>query len=115
MFSQTRPFFLPNGRFPPRIEQMSQDDLSAKLRRLGVVKGARELKPAPPKLTPELLPQRPFSPPVSLPQPEPDDWRTADDVVSLEQMLPGSKLVETAASWWKRLTGLVWCWIMFTR
>ena len=74
---------------------MSQDDLSAKLRRLGVVKGARELKPAPPKPTPELLPQRPFSPPVSLPQPEPDDWRTADDVVSLEQMLPGSKLVET--------------------
>lgn len=75
---------------------MSQDELSAKLRRLGVVKGTRELKPAPPKPVSAPPQQRPFSPSVPTPQLDPDDWRTADDVVPLEHLLPGSKLVETA-------------------
>ena len=64
-----------------------QDELQAKLRRLGVVKGTRQLKPAPP-VDPALL--RPFTPPT--PKPEPHD----DDIQPLETLLPGGQLVATA-------------------
>jgi uncharacterized protein YprB with RNaseH-like and TPR domain len=68
-------------------------DLQAKLRRLGVVKGARdlkparELKPAPPVDEPLLRPFSPHQPLHSL-----DD----DDIQPLEKLLPGGQLVETA-------------------
>ncbi len=67
-------------------------DLQAKLRRLGVVKGARQLKssralkPAPP-VDESLL--RPF--PTPQPLPNPDD----DDIQPLEKLLPGGQLVST--------------------
>jgi uncharacterized protein YprB with RNaseH-like and TPR domain len=68
-------------------------DLQAKLRRLGVVKGARdlkparELKPAPPVEEPLLRPFAPHQPLHSL-----DD----DEIQPLEKLLPGGQLVETA-------------------
>ena len=68
------------------------NDLQAKLRRLGVVKGARQiksarkLKPAPP-VDEDLL--RPFTP---QPQPINDD----NDIQPLETLLPGGQLVSTA-------------------
>ncbi len=68
-------------------------DLQAKLRRLGVVKGARdlkparELKPAPPVEEPLLRPFSPHQPLHSL-----DD----DEIQPLEKLLPGGQLVETA-------------------
>lgn len=71
-----------------------KDELQAKLRRLGVVKGARdlkpsrELKPAPP-VDEELV--RPFA--SRPPQHAPDDDNT---IQPLEMLLPGGQLVETA-------------------
>lgn len=69
-----------------------QDNLQAKLRRLGVVKGARDLKPAralkpAPPVDEELL--RPFTPP-------PTSYSDDDDIQPLEKLLPGGQLVETA-------------------
>ena len=69
-----------------------KDDLQAKLRRLGVVKGARdlkpsrELKPAPP-VDESLL--RPFFPQQS-------NFADDEDIQPLEKLLPGGQLVETA-------------------
>ncbi|VAW42591.1 hypothetical protein MNBD_CHLOROFLEXI01-3086 [hydrothermal vent metagenome] len=70
-----------------------QNDLQAKLRRLGVVKGAkrlrqpRKLKPAPPVAVDEL---RPFSTPS-----QPSNTFN-DDIQPLEKLLPGGQLVSTA-------------------
>jgi uncharacterized protein YprB with RNaseH-like and TPR domain len=68
------------------------DDLQAKLRRLGVVKGARQLKPSralkpAPPVDEALL--RPFTPP-SISQ------NDEDDIQPLETLLPGGELVSTA-------------------
>ena len=68
------------------------NDLQAKLRRLGVVKGAgrlkspRKLKPAPPVGDDQL---RPFNP---TPIPQKND----DDIQPLETLLPGGQLMATA-------------------
>lgn len=79
---------------------MSGQDWQAKLRRLGVTKGTRDLKPAPP-LKPE---KRPFTPPPEKPlsritsRPSYEFANDDDDdgVQPLETLLPGGKLVETA-------------------
>ncbi|MCP4426870.1 MAG: hypothetical protein GY803_20470, partial [Chloroflexi bacterium] len=63
---------------------MANDDkLQAKLRRLGVVKGARHLKPAPPDQTP-----------LSAARPSP---ATTTDTESLDTLLPGGRWQETSA------------------
>lgn len=70
-----------------------ENDLQAKLRRLGVVKGARQLrqprklKPAPP-VDKESL--RPFPPPSQSASP------LFDDAQPLEMLLPGGQLIATA-------------------
>ncbi|MEM7119409.1 MAG: ribonuclease H-like domain-containing protein [Chloroflexota bacterium] len=76
--------------------------MSARLKRLGVVKGARKLKPAPP-LKPD---KRPFSPSpdksfsriASRPEQTFDDINDDEEgnIQPLETLLPGGKLVETA-------------------
>jgi uncharacterized protein YprB with RNaseH-like and TPR domain len=68
------------------IEHMNQE-LQDRLRRLGVVKGTRDLKPGP-------LPPKEVTPPVFR-EPEPA-YETADDEFpALETLLPGGRLVET--------------------
>ena len=70
-----------------------KEDLQKKLRRLGVVRGAgqlkpaRKLKPAPP-VDEELL--RPFTPPTS------PNLSEDDDIQPLETLLPGGDIVATA-------------------
>ena len=69
-------------------------DWQKKLQRLGVVKGARHLKPAPP----------PTSPPISrTPRPEPLSTHLSplsneydDDIQPLDKLLPGGTLQQTA-------------------
>lgn len=64
----------------------NEQELSAKLKRLGVVKGARNLKPAPP-------PDKSLLQPI---QPSPATRQETDDVLSLAVLLPGSYTLETA-------------------
>lgn len=64
----------------------NEQELSSKLKRLGVVKGTRHLKPAPPPNPAHLQPPRPSAYPHA----------TDDDNLSLDVLLPGSSLVETA-------------------
>lgn len=70
-----------------------KDDLQAKLRRLGVTKGARQLKPARPlKPAPPIedAPLRPFPTSPNTPPLDPDD------IQPLETLLPGGQIVATA-------------------
>ncbi len=64
-------------------------DLQDRLRRLGVVKGPRNLKPAPP-------PRKPETPVYRETEPE-SEYETAADgeIPALETLLPGGRLVET--------------------
>lgn len=68
------------------------DDLSRKLRRLGVSKGARRLKPAPPVKPEKAEPNGP--------QEEEDGFHAADDpttTLTFEEIFPGGQSLETAA------------------
>ena len=68
-----------------------REDVQARLRRLGVVKGARQLKPAGP-------PARPLPPVIAPPAPAEasttTDWAD-DEPRPLSQLLPGGQVVET--------------------
>ena len=71
------------------------DDLSRKLRRLGVSKGARRLKPAPP-VKPEST-----QPPLPPSQKDEDHFSTAHDEhqapLTFEEIFPGGQSLDTAA------------------
>ncbi|MFZ0545270.1 MAG: ribonuclease H-like domain-containing protein [Candidatus Promineifilaceae bacterium] len=62
-------------------------DLHDRLRRLGVVKGARTLKPAPPRPQEEVV--------QTFGEPEADDESAEYEILPLERLLPGGRLVET--------------------
>lgn len=64
----------------------NEQELSSKLKRLGVVKGARNLKPAPPPDPALLKPIRPSTPSAF----------SNDEIMPLDTLLPGSYLAETA-------------------
>ncbi|MCP4416359.1 MAG: hypothetical protein GY805_07040 [Chloroflexi bacterium] len=81
------------------VDKDKKEKLQAKLRRLGVVKGARNLRsPRPQKKPRKLRPAppaesetlRPFSPPPPL------SSSTQDGLQTLETLLPGGQLVSTA-------------------
>lgn len=64
-------------------------DLQDRLRRLGVVKGPRSLKPAAPP------PREPETPIYEEPETEAEYDTAEDEIPSLETLLPGGRLVET--------------------
>lgn len=68
-------------------------DLQDRLRRLGVVKGTRTLKPARQAEPDQPRPKEPETPAVQ--EPEPAYETTADELPALETLLPGGRLVET--------------------